>query len=274
LVSRPGLSLFKEETMIRRIHPATAWRMLKIAIFFAIGFSSWAALSNGACSSCDGAGEVFGGKSLAALGIVYYSILFVAAAALGPSLFVYSGVLLAAGIHGGLLVILAHAGILCIPCVCTALAALAALVAALRCDSSNALRASFMIPGAAFAVQAAVLLSGAVPAIAQGRAEPEAVAREEFGSAPVARGHVRLVVYTRPDCGYCIQLERDVMPGLVRDFGERLLVERRSAEQLPGIPTPTLILTGGERRRLIPGLPELEDLRKTIRELMGESHGR
>jgi hypothetical protein len=247
--------------------------MLKIAILVAIGFSAWAALGSGSCASCDGAGEIFGGKSLAAVGVVYYAVLFMAAVALGPSLFVYSGVLLAAGVHGGLLVILVHAKIFCVPCLSTALAALAALGCVIRCDSSNALRASFVIPGAAFVVQAGVLLTGAVPAIAQARADTEQVVHEQLGSPPVARGHVRLVVYTRPDCGYCIQLDRDVLPGLVREFGERLQVERRSAEQLPGIPTPTLILTGREQRRLIPGLPEVEDLRKVIQELMGESHG-
>jgi hypothetical protein len=247
--------------------------MIQIATLVAIAFSAWAALGSGSCASCDGAAELFRGKSLAAMGVVYYSILFTLAAALGPSLFVYSGVLLAAGIHGGLLAVLVHAKIFCTPCVGTALAALAALVFAIRCDSSNALRASLVIPVAAGLVQVGVLFSGVAPALAHARADTDQVVHEDLVSGPVARGQVRLVVYTRPDCGYCIQLERDVLPGLVREYGDRLAVERRSAAELPGIPTPTLILTGSTKRRLIPGLPEVEDLRKVIDELMGDRRG-
>jgi hypothetical protein len=182
-------------------------------------------------------------------------------------------VLLAAGIHGGLLAVLAHAGIFCAPCFGTALAALAALVFAIRCESSNALRASFVIPVAACLVQAGVLLSGAGPALAHAQAEPDRVVHEDLVSGSVARGTVRLVVYTRADCGYCIQLERDVLPGLIREYGDRLTIERRSAAELPGIPTPTLILSGDQKRRLFPGLPEVEELRNVIQDLMGESHG-
>ena len=85
--------------MIRMSDQKAAWRMLKIAIFCAVGFSAWAALGNAGCTSCDSGAELFRGKSLAAMGVIYYSILFVAATALGPSLFVYSAVLLAAGVH-------------------------------------------------------------------------------------------------------------------------------------------------------------------------------
>jgi hypothetical protein len=205
--------------------------------------------------------------------VVYYSILFTLAVALGPSLFVYSGVLLAAGVHGGLLAVLAHAKIFCGPCVGTSLAALGALVFTIRMDSSNALRASFVIPVAACLVQAGVLFTGSDSALAQSEAGTSQVVHEDLASPPVSRGQVRLVVYTRPDCGYCIQLERDVLPGLLQEYGDRLAVERRSAAELPGIPTPTLILTGIAKRRLIPGLPEVEDLRKVIQDLMGESHG-
>jgi len=255
------------------IETSGAWRMIQIATLVAIAFSAWAALGSGSCGSCDGAALLFRGKSLAAVGVVYYSSLFIAGVAFGPSLFVYSGVLLAAGIHGGLLAVLAHAKIFCAPCVATAMAALAALVFAIRVDSANALRASFVIPVAAFLVQAGVLFTGAAPVLAQAEAEPDQVVHEDLASLPVARGEVRMVVYTRPDCGYCIQLERDVLPGLVREYGDRLAIERRSAAELPGIPTPTLILTGSAKRRLIPGLPEPEDLKKVIQDLMGVSHG-
>jgi hypothetical protein len=81
-----------------------------------------------------------------------------------------------------------------------------------------------------------------------------------------------MVVYTRPDCGYCMELEREILPDLIRDFGDRLQIERRSAQTLPGIPTPTLILCGSQKRRMFPGLPSREDLRRAIESVMGENH--
>src|SRR5690348_5674019 len=143
---------------------SACWRILKIALLCAVLFSAWAALGRESCASCSGAAEILGGKSLATAGVVYYAVLFAAATLLGPSLFIYSGVLLAAGIHGGLLVLLARAGVFCAPCLGTALAALAALLGAIRCDASNAMRASLVIPGAALLVQAGLLFSGHLPA--------------------------------------------------------------------------------------------------------------
>lgn len=256
-------------------HPTNApgsWRILLGSLVLATGFSAWAALGGSGCASCEGAAGLLGGKALALVGVVYYGVLFVAAAALGPSLFVYSGVLLAAGVHGGLLAVLAHAKILCIPCVVTAIAALVALGSAIRCEPSNALRASLLSPAAALAVQGWILFAGGIPASAE--APADLLREPELLSSAAAKGEVRLVAYTRPDCGYCIELERSVLPALEREFGSTLTIERRSAERLPGIPTPTLILSGSDRRHLYPGLPDVEDLKSTIRELMGESHGR
>ena len=241
-----------------------AWRILRIALLAAMGFAAWALLASGACASCDAAAGLVEGKTLATVGVIYYALLFAAALVRGPSLVVSGGVLLA---------VLVHAKIFCAPCIGAALSALAALALAIRCDPANAFRASWVIPGAAIAVQGWVLLTGALPAMAETKASAERVAEQEFAAPPVARGNVRMVVYTRPDCGYCIQFDREVLPALVRDFGNHLSVERRSAENLPGIPTPTLILTGAERRRFFPGLPELEDLKSTVRNLMEESHG-
>jgi hypothetical protein len=253
-------------------HPES-WRIQQIALLGAIGCSTWAVLGSGTCASCEAAAGLLKGKPVATVGVIYYALLLAAALWWGPSLLVHSGVLLAAGVHVGLLTILFHAKIFCAPCLGTALSAFAALALSIRCDPSMAFRASWVIPGAAILVQSWVLLTGALPAMAETRANAERVAEEEFAAPPVASGDVRMVVYTRPDCGYCIQLEREILPKLVREFGPHLKVERRSAEHLPGIPTPTLILTGAEGRRFFPGLPELEALRSTLRTLMEESHG-
>ena len=258
--------------MTRNLGHPKSWTALKIAAAGAALFSAWAAWGGGGCASCDAAAGILGGRSLGAVGVVFYGFLLAAALARGPSLLVYSGVLAAAGVHVGLLMVLVHARIFCAPCVGAALCALAALAAAFRCDGSNAFRASWVIPGAAILVQWGSLLHGALPALAQGRTKAEAAAEEEFRAPPVAPGDVRMVVYSRPDCGYCLQFDRDVLPGLIREFGKHLEIERRSAESLPGLPTPTLILTGAAQRRFFPGLPESEDLRRTLHDLMEETH--
>jgi hypothetical protein len=254
-------------------HPKS-WRLLQIALASATLFSAWAALGGRACGSCEAAAQIFQGKNLAVVGMAYYGLLLLAALALGRSILIYSGVILAAGVHGGLLLILLHAKIVCGPCVGTALSALVALGAAIRCETWIAWRASWVIPGVALVVQSWLFLTAALPEAALARESAERISEEEFQATPVAKGQVRMVVYSRPDCGYCIQFDREVLPALVQDFGPHLQVERRSAENLPGIPTPTLILTGAQKRRFFPGLPELADLKSTVRDLMEESHGR
>src|SRR6516162_8724681 len=74
--SRPRPALIKEDVVIRTIEHPNSWRMIEIATLVAIAFSAWAALGSGSCASCDGAAELLQGKSLATLGVVYYSILF------------------------------------------------------------------------------------------------------------------------------------------------------------------------------------------------------
>jgi hypothetical protein len=254
--------------------PPRAWTLLLVALGLAALGSAWSLLGTSNCSSCHSAGSLFGGKSLAATGVVYYSALLAIGVAAGPTLFVYSGVLIAAGVHAGLVIVLVRLELLCGPCLATAGAALLCLISAIACDPANAFRASLVSPGAAGALQLWFLFSGALPAAAESRSQVEQVAREDLSRPPVARGTVRMVIYTRPDCGYCIQLERDVLPVLIREFGPRLDVELRSAKELPGIPTPTIILSGAGGRRFFPGLPETGELRRAIETLMGDKgHG-
>lgn len=251
-----------------------AWRALLLALALAMAGSAWALFAGPGCGSCDFVGQVFGGKNLAAVGVLYYAVLLIAALTAGPSRFLYGGSLVAAGVHAGLVAILLYLGVFCAPCVLTAVAALGALLSSIACDPSNAFRASLISPLAAGVVQLVALLSGALPAAAESRAEADRIVQRELISPPAPSGSVRMVVYSRPDCGYCIELEREVLPVLGREYGSRLVVERRSAEELPGIPTPTLILTGADRRRMFPGLPRTEDLREAIENLMGGGYGR
>jgi hypothetical protein len=254
-------------------HP-WAWRCLVGSLLVAALAAFWGALGGAGCRSCEGVAGIFQGTHLATLGTVYYSLLFAVAVLAGPHLFVFSGIMIAAGVHGPLALILFQSQLFCVPCLLAAAAAGTALVAAIILEPSNAFRASLILPAAAFALQTWVLFSGGVPLRGETKPDVERIAREELVSPPVERGRARMVVYTRPDCGYCMELERDILPGLTRDFGAALEVERRSAEALPGIPTPTIILTGFMSRRFFPGLPPVEDLRSAIASVMGEDHGR
>jgi hypothetical protein len=258
---------------LRQAHPR-AWKVLIGSLAVAALAASWGAMGGAGCQSCQGVAEVIHGKNLATLGTLYYSILLVAAIFTGPKLFLFSGVMIAAGIHGPLVALLFQAKVFCLPCLVAAAAAGAAVVSVIILAPTNAFRGALLFPGTAFLFQTWILLSGAVPHSAQSKSSVEHLAREEFRSAPVEPGKARMVVYTRPDCGYCMELERDILPGVEKDFGNRLLVERRSAESLPGIPTPTIILSGSERRRLFPGLPPEADLRLAIKNVMGDSDDR
>jgi hypothetical protein len=169
--------------------------------------------------------------------------------------------------------VLIQSKLLCAPCIATAASAGLALALAIAAEPRNAFRSSLIIPGAALAVQSWMLATGTALAPPEPRQKVARVEPEEFISTPIEEGKARMVIYTRADCGYCIQLERDVLPGILTGFGSRLEVERRSAESLPGLPTPTIILTGSAHRRLFPGLPPKEELESAIRQVMGEPHG-
>jgi hypothetical protein len=236
--------------------------------------SAWSLVAGSGCGSCQEANGVFPGRSLAGVGTVYYSALLSLGVFSGPSLVLSWGTLLAGGVHAGLGVLLLYLRAPCPPCLLAAAGAALAVAGAIALDGSNAFRASLVTPGAAFLVEMWALLAGALSGGAAGRRELDRVEDREFAQASkVERGTVRMVAYLRPECGHCIEFEERILPELKRSFGSRLTVERRSAAELPGIPTPTLILSGGGGRHLFPGLPPREVLETTIETLMGGRHG-
>lgn len=248
------------------------WKLFLGLLAGALLGSIWAALGPPGCASCEGLKSAFGGNTLALLGAGYYLVLLLGAALAGPCLPVFAAVQVAAGVHGSLLALMVQRGEFCAPCVLTGVAAVAALGVSIRLEPANALRASFILPGAAFALQTFLLLGGRGASAESARAQVDAASRATPLLAQA--GRVRMVAYTRPDCVYCRDLERDVIPELKREFGERLEIEIRSAAGIPGLPTPTLILTNAARRKLFPGLPPLAELQRAIHELLGGHDGR
>jgi len=248
---------------------STLWMATLGLVVLALLGSVWAAFFTRDCASCGGTAGSASGRALSQAGVAYYALLFGAGLIVGRSRVVWSGILLAASVHGVLLVILVTRREFCPPCVVAGLAAVGA--AALSCfiDPYNLARASVILPGAALATQLSAFALGAFsgPAVPGVQALPEPAQHWKAGT-------VKMVVYERPDCVYCQRLRSDVLPGLTLEFGRRLDVEHRSAEGMPGLPTPTILLTGAGGRRSYPGLPSSEVLRQAILETLGELHDR
>jgi len=252
-----------------------SWRLFLLFVILALLGSALSAVLGPSCGRCGGAGEglLGGGRTLAVLGTLYYAALLAMALVAGPCLPVFAGVQVAAGVHGVLLVVLWQRGEFCPLCVGTAISAIAALVASIVHEPRNAWRGAYVLPGAAFLFQSWLILGsgvgGTLPPAAQ--AEIRRTVAEEARSPSSLSGQARMVAFVRADCGYCRILEEDVVPALKRDFGDRLAFEPRSAEAMPGMPTPTLVLSGQAGRKVFPGLPPEEDLRAAILTVMGRA---
>lgn len=249
-----------------------SWRLFLLFVGLALLGSALSAVLGPSCGRCGGGGVLGGGRTLAILGTLYYAALLGMALVAGPCLPVFAGVQVASGVHGVLLMVLWQRGEFCPLCVGTAISAIAALVTSVIHEPRNAWRGAYVLPGTALFFQSWLILMGAgtggtLPPAAQ--AEVRKAMAEKVSASPPSRGRIRMVAFVRADCGYCRILEEDVVPALKRDFGDRLAFEPRSAEAMPGMPTPTLVLSGQAGRRVFPGLPPEEDLRAAILTVMG-----
>lgn len=258
--------------MDRRARTRILWGAIVSFLVVALAASAWAALAKEGCGGCDGARALARGGLLAWAGVAFYATLLASALLLGPSRSVYGGVLLAAGTHAVLLLFLARESLLCPPCLLAGGAAIAGAVASCLLEPANISRGSVFLPIAAAGTHLVLFALGTV-------ALPE---RESLSDlhAPArvrkenARQEVRMVIYERADCEYCRRLKEEVLPGLLRDFRERLQVESRSAEAMPWLPTPTILLSGPGGERSFPGLPATPRLRAAILESLGALHDR
>jgi hypothetical protein len=79
---------------------------------------------------------------------------------------------------------------------------------------------------------------------------------------------VRIVAYERPDCSYCDEFERDILPAVRREFD--VDVERRDASDRPELPTPTIVVSGPRGREVFPGLPTVSMLADAVRVVRGD----
>jgi len=204
------------------------------------------------CAACAGPGP-----DPAVLGAVGYGALLAAGLIGGLTPALYSGILFAGGVHAGLVAQMLANQRLCAVCLAAAGLSVALVAVSIACDRDNLGRLAVLAPGAALV---------AALGLSQG---PPASAAVEPG------GCVGILIYTQPECPYCERLRSDIMPEIEKEFGTRIRVEYRRAEDLPSVRrTPTLILESGRsgsRPRIIEGLPTLERLRGAIRDLEAAS---
>jgi hypothetical protein len=196
--------------------------------------------------------------SLGLLGVAYYGGLLVAALVAGPNRGIYCALLFGFGVHVMLVAQLVLAGLACGICFAAAGVSLILVALAIACDRANLGRLAVVLPWAALLV------------VATGRASLPAVAAGEPSPGPEA---IRITVFTQPDCPYCDELRDRVMPVIEREFGPRLRVAYRPSSDLPAVRrTPTLVVSraGADRpARVLQGLPSVETLRDTIRQVEG-----
>ncbi len=192
------------------------------------------------CRACDR------GSWIAWAGLAGYVALLAVSLWKGPNRLLFAGVFFAFGVHA-LLVVRMSQDRWCWICAAAAVnsAFLAGLAVAL--ERSNLKLAGFALPWSA-----AVLL------LVPRSAAPQVHVTQ-------AREGIRLVVLERPGCDYCRELRERVLPRLAREFGERVEIRFRSADDVPGVTrTPTLILTKRSQARVIDGLPSYEMLRDAV----------
>jgi hypothetical protein len=201
-----------------------------------------------ACDAC----VVSPGFDPGMAGAAAYGVLLAGVLMRGPTPLLQVGILFGAGVHAALVAQMGVQGRFCGVCLAAAAVSAALVGISIACDRANLGRLAIIAPAAA--LLAALGLSAAPPP-----------------SPAAASGGVGVRIYIQPDCPYCERLRKEIVPEIVKEFGTRVRIEYRSADDLPGIRrTPTLILDPGRaesRPRIIEGLPTLERLRGAIRDL-------
>jgi hypothetical protein len=222
------------------------------------------------CGACGEVRDLAGGRSLAPLGTVYYTALLLAGAFFGASRVLFGGIHLAAAAHIALFILLVQRGVFCPPCVATGVAAIAAAGLSFVIDPTNLAKAAFLMPVGAIGAHLTLIWVGGMTTPLLASSRHVVPTSQAIRSQPPRTGAVQMIVFSRADCRYCVELEKKVLPELRREFGVRLEV---SIEDAPsGIPTPTIVI-GGAKGTVFPGLPPVEELKAALRRAIeGERH--
>ena len=231
------------------------WKTLLVLLGTQAGLSGVAATLEWtySCGACR-----VGGLSLGLVGLAFYCGLFISALVAGPSRIVFGALFLGFGIHAMLVVQLISLGQLCWICL-TATAISGVMTAlAIGCDRANLVRLAGMLPWSALLVLGWSELPGT--------SLPEPVFHD---------GGVTLVIYTQEDCHFCDTFRDDILPRARKEFGDRIRVRFRSADEVATIRlTPTILVVRGDSRsptRVFEGIPPYPALRRAILEAEARS---
>jgi hypothetical protein len=227
--------------------------------------SLWALLRPGDCAACEATTLLTGGPLVPSLGVAWYSLLlawllwrgFTPAAGIAAA----TGV----GVHLGLAGLMASTHHFCLPCGVAALGAI--LIAA----------AAWLWPAAdrrLLAAVGAVIGLAAVCAMQWAAQQPHyrlnAALQQALGEArqhgPVAAGRVELTYFRRDGCHLCERFDREELPVLRREFGDRLTVVTAAA--WPALPTPTLVIRG-RHETVLYLLPQLATMERLLQDELG-----
>jgi len=169
----------------------------------------------------------------------------------GPNRLVYAGAFLAFGMHALLIFRMAQDR-WCTICFLAAANSLLLAILAIACDRTNLKVAAWALPWSASLL--VVYPRSVSPVVV-----PESA-------------HVRITVLERENCSYCRELREDRIPRLEREFGDRIEVNFRPADEFPGVSkTPTLIVTRRKHSRVIEGLPPYDLLRGAIAQALEDA---
>lgn len=213
--------------------------LLLLATGGALAASTAAAVG---CPSCGGP------PSLALAGVVLYAALLIGVLVREDFLLIRLAFMAASGVHLGLICAMASRGSICALCLATAACAFTATCLALARNRSSLQLLPVILPWTA-----ALGLLAAPP-----------VPPADFPD------HLRIVAYTRVDCGYCDELRDRVLPEATRGFEVEVVYRDAAAADFVHR-APTLLLSRGRRYRVMEGLPTVDRLRDEIADIGGTS---
>jgi hypothetical protein len=235
-----------------------AWKVIVggLAVEILIAAVATWTKATGSCGSCGSTSPA--AAAVGAAGVVLYVSLCAIALWTGPTILLFVGIFAGFAVHAALMILMISGGPVCPPCVLAFVVSAILLVSSIIYEPVNLRRAALVLPVAVFFLQAGSFAYGLI------RSKGLAQAHSDVTPNDARRdGRVRIVVFEDSHCPYCRILERDVLPEIEREFGERLEVIRRSSAEIPGMALPTVIVVG-EREEVFDGLPSRNQLRTAI----------
>jgi hypothetical protein len=245
-----------------RSAPVLPLRLALAACALSFGAAVFALAYPRGCAACEASSQLGAGPVIPLLGSLWYALLLALLVRRGLDRWAALGGCVSAGVHIGLVGLMAWEREWCMTCLAAAAGAFAYATVAL------ASRAVPRWQGALALVCAAVVAGGVLGVLGARlnyRLQRELTRAVDIARAhgPVAPGTVEMTYFKRDGCLHCAAFDHDVLPQLERRFGDKLKVVEAPAWS--GIPTPTLVVRGRFEELLYPQ-PTLDEVSKVVQE--------